>query len=409
MALIEPGPRSVGVATLLQEVADALQARLGAVAVHGELSGFTRAASGHCYFTLKDGSGQAAVLRCAMFRRAAALLDFHPQDGQQVLLRGRVTVYEARGELQCVVEAMQRLGQGALYELFLRQKARLEAAGLFDPARKRPLPAWPQTLAVVSSLAAAALQDVLTALARRAPQVRVVVVPSAVQGAEAPAQLVRALARANALPEVDTIVLCRGGGSLEDLWAFNDEQVVRAVAASAKPVVCGVGHETDLTLADLAADLRAPTPTAAAELAAPRRDEALAQLQARAQALQRASQRLLDRHAQRLDLLALRRSRLAALLQRQAQRLVHLQQRAQAALGAQLRLHAQHLQALGQRLQALDPRQVLARGYAWVTHPGGRPVTAAAHLQPGAALQAEWHDGRATLVVQQVQLQDPGA
>ena len=189
--------RAWSVAGLLLAVADALASRLGAVTVRGEVSGFTRAASGHCYFTLKDSEGQAALLRCAMFRRAASLLDFQPANGAQVELRGRITVYESRGELQCVVEAMSRLGEGSLYELFVKLKARLEAAGLFDASRKRPLPACPQALGVVTSLGAAALHDVLTAIARRSPQLRVVVYPCLVQGAEAPAQVVRAIAQAN--------------------------------------------------------------------------------------------------------------------------------------------------------------------------------------------------------------------
>ncbi|HNB46209.1 MAG TPA: exodeoxyribonuclease VII large subunit, partial [Burkholderiaceae bacterium] len=258
------------VAALVQAVGDSLQARFGAVAVRGELAGFTRAASGHCYFTLKAPDGSAA-LRCAMFRRAASLVDFAPADGQAVELRGRLGVYEPRGELQFVVEAMRRAGAGALMEQFLRLKAQLAGEGLFDPTRKRPLPAYPRRLGVVTSLGAAALRDVATALARRAPQVELIVYPAPVQGADAPALIAQAIATANRRAEVEALIVCRGGGSLEDLWAFNDERVVRAVAGSALPVVCGVGHETDVTLADFAADLRAPTPTAAAELAAPER------------------------------------------------------------------------------------------------------------------------------------------
>ena len=284
--------------------ADALAARFGAVSVRGELSGFSRAASGHCYFSLKDADGAQALLRCAMFRRAASLVDFAPGDGQQVELRGRLGVYDARGELQLVVESMQRVGAGALYEEFLRRRARLAAEGFFDESRKRPLPAHPQGLAVVTSTAAAALRDVLSTLQRRAPQVRVVVVPTPVQGADAPVAIAQAVAQANAIAVpagLQTLLLVRGGGSLEDLWAFNDERVVRAVAASALPVICGVGHETDITLADLVADLRAPTPTAAAELAAPAQEDALQALQQTALRLQRAMQRPLQLQAQRLD------------------------------------------------------------------------------------------------------------
>jgi exodeoxyribonuclease VII large subunit len=329
--VIEPfatAPRQAwDVGALLLATGDALQARFGAVTVRGELSGLTRAASGHCYFSLKDMAGASALLRCAMFRRAASLLDFDARDGQQVELRGRLTVYEPRGELQLVVEAMQRLGAGALYEQFLRLKARLEAAGLFDASRKRPIAPWPSTLGIVTSTAAAALHDVLAALARRAPQLRVVVYPSPVQGADAPAALVAALQLAGRRREVDTLLLVRGGGSLEDLWAFNDESLVRAIVASPIPVICGVGHESDVTLADLAADLRAATPTAAAELAAPARADALARLDMLADRLQRRVHQLFDTQAQRLDALALRLGGPAHAVAAQRQALVALDER----------------------------------------------------------------------------------
>ena len=421
--------RAWGVAALLLAVSDALQARLGAVTVRGEISGFMRAASGHCYFTLKDADGEAAMLRCAMFRRVAGLLDFRPADGQQVELRGRITVYEARGELQCVVEAMQPLGAGSLYELFLRLRARLEAAGLFDAARKRRLPTHPRAIGVVTSPDAAALRDVLTAVARRAPQVRVVVYPSLVQGPQAPAQLVAAIMLAGERTEVDTLIVCRGGGSLEDLWAFNDESVVRAVAGSRLPVVCGVGHETDTTLAELAADLRAPTPTAAAELATPVRADELARLDQLAARLQRGTRRRLDQQGQRLDRLALQMDRPAraldregARLQRQAVRLDHalqaVLQRQQAvqpvlmrrlvqAMAWQRARQADRLDRLALRLAACDPHQVLRRGYAWLADGQGRPVTGAAGLAAGDRLQAQWADGRAAVTVDAVDLGRP--
>ena len=416
-----PAGRAWSVAGLLLAVADALAARLGAVTVRGEISGFTRAASGHCYFSLKDSEGQSALLRCAMFRRAAGLLDFRPADGQQVELRGRITVYESRGELQCVVESLQRLGDGSLYELFLKLRVRLAAAGLFEADRKRPLPAHPRRIGVVTSLGAAALHDVLTAIARRAPHVAVVVYPCLVQGPEAPVQIVRAIEQANVRQEVDLLIVCRGGGSLEDLWAFNDESVVRAVAGSALPVVCGVGHETDTCLAELAADLRAPTPTAAAELATPLRSEALARLQALAQALRRAVQRRLDTQAQRLDRLALQIGRPARLLGQQSARLDRLRarhrqaldqvllqrqrrlddlaRRLQAAARQQLRASGERTERLALRLAANDPRQVLARGYAWLTDGSGRPVTQAAGLAAGRRLSARWADGSAEMQV----------
>ena len=414
-------PRAWSVAGLLLAVADALSARLGAVTVRGEISGFMRAASGHCYFSLKDSEGQAALLRCAMFKRAAGLLDFKPADGQQVELRGRITVYESRGELQCVVEAMQRLGTGSLFELFLRLKARLAAAGLFNAERKRALPTHPRQIGVVTSLGAAALHDVLTALARRSPQVGVVVYPSLVQGPDAPAQLVAAIALAEQRAEVDVLIVCRGGGSLEDLWAFNDEAVVRAVAACQIPVVCGVGHETDVTLAELAADLRAPTPTAAAELAAPLRSEALDSLTQLARTLRAAVGRRLDRQGQRLDRVALQIGRPARLLAQQAARLDALRARQTQALQqalasrqrrldelglrgvnglqSQRRQQAERLDRLALRLAALDPQRVLARGYAWLADATGRPVTQAAGLQAGATLSAQWADGRAEVQV----------
>ncbi|MBQ0959455.1 exodeoxyribonuclease VII large subunit [Ideonella sp. 4Y11] len=419
--MLEPVSRAWSVGALLLAVGDALSARFASVSVRGELSGFTRAGSGHCYFTLKDGSGAGATLRCAMFRRAASLLAFAPRDGQQVELRGRLAVYEARGELQMVVEAMSVVGAGSLYEEFLRLKARLEALGLFDAARKRALPALPRCVALVTSASGAALHDVVTTLARRAPYVQVHLVPSLVQGAEAPAALVRALATAAADPQAEAILLCRGGGSLEDLWAFNDERVVRAIAASPLPVVCGVGHESDITLADLAADHRAATPTAAAEQIAAALDELLVSLDTRARLLRRQVLRELDRHSQRLDLLGLRLRRPAQSIGLQRLALQRQGERLQAALREAGRQNAELLQVRGQRLQrtaqqgvavrrarlaelsaqlgALDPRRVLERGYAWITDADGQPVLRAQGLQPGQALTAVWADGEAGMTV----------
>jgi exodeoxyribonuclease VII large subunit len=430
MAEVAIEPRAPwGVAALLLAVGDALAARFGALSVRGEIASFTRAASGHCYFTLKDADGVAAGLRCAMFRRAAGLLDFAPADGQQVEVRGRLGVYDARGELQLVAEAMRPLGAGNLYEQFLRLKAKLQAEGLFDVARKRPLPAFVQRIGVVTSLGAAALHDVLSTLARRAPQVAVIVYPSPVQGADAPAALVRALALAAARREVDLLVLARGGGSLEDLWAFNDERVVRAVAASPLPLVCGVGHETDITLADFAADLRAPTPTAAAELAAPSQAELLTQLATLARRLSRQVSRRLEAQAQRLDARALQLARPAQALAPHQQRLDRLQARLRAGgialLGTQQRLavqlatrlrqaqqhrraQAQHrLAVLQARLDTLSPQRVLQRGYAWVADEAGRPIVSALALQPGQDVRAVWRDGRADVRVMAVGTDPP--
>lgn len=420
-------PRQVwSVGALLLAVSDAMQSRLGACTVRGELSGFTRAPSGHCYFTLKDAEGAPAMLRCAMFRRAAALLPFAPRDGQQVELRGRMAVYEARGELQFVAEAMRSAGAGALYEEFLRLKARLGAQGLFDEGRKRPIAAHPRGVGIVTSTAAAALHDVLTCLARRAPHVRVVVYPSPVQGAEAPAALAAAIGAAGRRAEVDTLLVCRGGGSLEDLWAFNDERVVRAIVASPIPVVVGVGHETDVTLADLAADLRAATPTAAAELAAASRDDLLEELRGFAHRLLRGQRRQVDHHAQRVDRVALQLARPGRLVARQGQWLDALEHRAKAALrggvaqsrrGPQTKaerlaraLHRRleregsRLATAAHRLQALDPRQVLARGYAWVTDAQSKPLVSVRQLTAGQRVTAVWADGSASAEVVDVRI-----
>lgn len=408
-----------GVSALIQAIGDTLAARFAQCVVRGEISGFTRAASGHGYFTLKDEHGGAS-LRCAIFRRALSQVDFTPGEGMLVEVRGNLSVYEARGELQMVVEGMQRAGAGALYEQFLRLKARLEAEGLFAPERKRPIGDFPSRVAVVTSLAAAALRDVLTALRRRAPHVEVVVAPCAVQGAEAPPQIVSALAQVvlshHAGIRFDTVIVCRGGGSLEDLWAFNDERVVRAIAHCPIPVISGVGHETDMTLADFAADLRAPTPTAAAELVARAQEQALAELGTLAQVMSHRVGQRLDGLAQRLDQAAMRLSRPAQALGRQRHDLALLEQRmlgaghrrlglaAQALPAWQARLaravsqrqsQAQHrVDALQNRLHALDPQRVLERGYAWVSDADGHAITKASQAGIGSTLDVVLADGR---------------
>ncbi|WP_374257376.1 exodeoxyribonuclease VII large subunit [Aquabacterium sp.] len=411
-------PRVWGVQALVQAVGDSLSARFGGCVVRGEISGFTRAASGHGYFTLKDEHGQAA-LRCAMFRRALSQVDFTPSEGMLVEVRGNLAVYEARGELQMVIESMRRAGAGALYEQFLRLKAKLEAEGLFASERKRAMPAYPKRVAVVTSLAAAALRDVLTALARRAPHVEVWIAPTSVQGAEAPAQIVSALAEVamahHAGQSIDAVLLVRGGGSLEDLWAFNDERVVRAVAACAVPVICGVGHETDVTLADFAADLRAPTPTAAAELVAKDRVELLNQLDGVQRHMTLRVQQRLDAAAQRLDQAAFRLSRPAQVLGRQRQQLALLEHRLLAACRDRVRWAGQNLPALDarmkrsvaltleraarqlqsshERLESLSPARVLERGYAWLQNEQGHPVVSAAEVAVGQPLQGVLRDG----------------
>jgi exodeoxyribonuclease VII large subunit len=416
------GVRAWSVAALLVAISDTLAARFGACTVQGELSGFTRAASGHCYFTLKDADGAAASVRCAMFRRAASLLDFTPRDGQQVELRGRVAVYEPRGEMQFVVESMRAFGAGSLYEQFLRLKAKLEGEGLFEPSKKRALPAFARSVGIVTSLAGAALHDMLITLARRAPQVQVIVYPSLVQGAEAPAALLSALNAAAQRNEVDVLIVARGGGSIEDLWAFNDERVVRAVAAMPMPVVSGVGHETDVTLCDFAADLRAATPTAAAELVAPEREALLGALAQTARQMQRSVARRLEMQAQRLDRLALQLARPGQAVSRAQQQLQVLSfrrerawsrareahvtaaarchERLQRAVTARLHTEQSRLAALGGRIGALDPTRVLARGYAFVLDEQQRPVVSAHAVKTGQALALRWHDGVAKVRVE---------
>ncbi len=410
------------VGSLVQAIADTLQARFNPVSVRGEVSGFTRAASGHCYFSLKDDAGQ---LRCAMFRRAAQGLDFSPAEGDLVELQGRLDVYGPRGELQLVVERLRRAGQGTLFEQFLRLKAQLEAEGCFDAARKRPLPAYPASIGVVTSPGAAALRDVATALARRVPHLPVVLYPAAVQGAQAPAELCAALdqayARHHASGESQVLLLVRGGGSLEDLWAFNDPALVRKLTEAPMPVVCGVGHETDFTLCDFAADLRAPTPTAAAELCAPARAECLADLDALERTLLRSAEAALDRRAQHLDRLAQRlgrpsarlgdaRSRLQTLEHRMArqlplewqarhQRLDLLAQRLPQALQREHARLGERLERSRQALALLDPKLVLQRGYAWLSDEQGHAITRAADTRPGQPVRAVLADGEVGMTV----------
>ncbi|MGH8714265.1 MAG: exodeoxyribonuclease VII large subunit, partial [Casimicrobiaceae bacterium] len=243
-----------------------VERQLGLAWISGEISGFTRAASGHCYFMLKDEQAQA---RCVLFRHKAQLLDVVLRDGAAVEVRATPTIYEARGEFQLNVEAVRIAGQGVLYERFARLKTRLEAAGWFRPERKRALPSSPKAVGIVTSRRAAALRDVLTTLGRRASGTAVIVYPARVQGGGAAAAIAAAIAAANAHAAVDVLIVCRGGGSIEDLWAFNEEDVARAVFESRIPIISGVGHETDFTICDFVADARAPTPTAAAALAAP--------------------------------------------------------------------------------------------------------------------------------------------
>jgi exodeoxyribonuclease VII large subunit len=428
-------PRIWEVGALCRAIADALEARFNPVAVRGEITGFSRASSGHCYFSIKDANGQ---LRCAMFRRAAGLLDFSPRDGELVEVRGRLGVYEARGDLQFIVESMQRAGQGALFEQFLRLKAQLEGEGLFDPRRKRTLPVQPRGIGLITSLGAAALHDVVTALRRRVPHIPVVLIPAQVQGAAAPQSMVTALRQMYALaegeapadgettPVVDVILLVRGGGSMEDLWAFNDEQLARTIVQSPVPLVSGVGHETDFTIADFCADLRAPTPTAAAELVAQPREVWLGALDLLADRLESAVQRQIDLRHQRLDQAAQRLGRPSGLAAREqlrlarcAQRLRHgmllnlerlaLKNQALEADFAQktarhIALQSDRLERARLRLELLNPHLVLQRGYALLTDSHGHAVTSVGQARLGDALRATLADGVLDVTVDQPRL-----
>ncbi|WP_269494198.1 exodeoxyribonuclease VII large subunit [Castellaniella sp. S9] len=380
------------VSQLNRQVARLLESGFPRVWVCGEVSNFTRAASGHWYFSIKD---ESAAVRAVMFRGRAQAVGFVPQPGERFEFRVQVSLYEPRGDYQVQVEALRRAGRGDLHEAFLRLRDRLAAEGLIDPARRRPLAPMPRAVGVVTSLAAAALRDVLSVMARRAPHVRVVVYPAPVQGREAAAQLCDALALAIARAEVDTLLLVRGGGSLEDLWSFNDEALARAIAASPIPVVSGVGHETDFTIADFVADLRAPTPTAAAELCCDSHAACEDRLRGALGALAVAQRRLLDRGAMRLDKAAAQLVSPAQRLRLQGQRLTAATQRLHAALAHRMESRAARLAAVHGRLEALDPRGVLGRGYAIVRGPSGAIVKNALDLNIGERIDVEFGTGRA--------------
>jgi exodeoxyribonuclease VII large subunit len=436
---------SITVSALNRAVAGLLSRSFELVRVRGEIANFSRAASGHWYFTLKDDRAQ---VRCAMFRGRNMLAEFAPRDGDAVEVLAQVGLYEPRGEYQLTVEAIQRSGAGQLYERFVRLRQRLQAEGLFD--RKRPLPAFPRAIGVVTSLQAAALRDVLATLSRRSPHVRVIVYPVPVQGEGAGERIAAMLQTVSRRGEVDAVLLVRGGGSIEDLWAFNEEAVARAIRACAVPVVVGVGHESDFTIADFAADLRAPTPTAAAELAAPDRVHWLQGVDERAAKLRRGLAARLQQWQQRLDYaqraLASPRAPLRALAARVdaltvraahavagrvararrrgdelAARLRHAAPRVQTsaqrlrerrlalAVAWRHRLQAEQgrLQTLAARLQALDPLAVLARGYALVADERGRVVADAARLAPGDLLRLRFARGAAAARVQDVEPEPP--
>ena len=423
----------LSVGELNRSVRDLLEHRYPLLWVKGEISNFILAKSGHAYFVLKDREAQ---LRCAMFRNRHQNLTWQPRDGMQVEVQGLVTLYEARGEFQLVAETMRQAGRGTLFEAFLRLKEKLEKEGLFAEGDKRPLAFLPRSIGIVTSIQGAALRDVLATLARRNPSAGIIVYPTVVQGEGAGAKIARAISIAASRRECEVLIVCRGGGSIEDLWAFNDEAVARAIRACPMPVVSGVGHETDFTIADFAADVRAPTPTAAAELVSPERDtllnhvstllttlrrRVLREIEDRAQSidhlsrrLQHPGQRLREREQylhqlnQRLGRAAHRAIEqqgwiLASLILRleqetprisvMAERVQNQSGRIDAAIHATLGRVSLHIEGLLSSLQILSPQRVLERGYSLVQDGTGRVVCDATHLKVGDPLEISFSRG----------------
>jgi len=408
------------VGALCLAVSDALQARFNPVNVQGEISGFTRASSGHCYFTLKDESGQ---LRCAMFKRAASQLTVGLKDGDKIQATGQLGVYAGRGDLQLVVERVRTQGRGSLFEEFLKIKAKLQAQGLFDESKKKALKPTPRAIGVVTSLDAAALRDVLITLKRRVPHIPVVVSAALVQGTQSAASLISALKSLYELPQVEVILLVRGGGSMEDLWSFNDEALAQVIASSPTPIVSGVGHESDVTIADFCADLRAATPTAAAELCAQSKESLEVELSSLQERFARSLWRVLDTQTQGLDHLQYRLGAPSGYAMKQMARLQILEQRLPPALRHRAQSSAHELEQLGQtlrravvsyaqtraqslerahlRLGLLDPSLVLKRGYAWLSDEHGTPITQAKGLKKGQSIAASLADGEVALEVRE--------
>jgi exodeoxyribonuclease VII large subunit len=367
--------------------------RLQDLWVAGEISNVSHPASGHLYFTLKDPS---ATLRCVMWRPEVSRLAGVPTEGQSVEVHGHISVYEQGGQYQLYADELRRAGEGALYQEFVRLKARLEAEGLFASERKRPLPPWPHRIGVVTSPTAAALQDVLNVIRRRFPLAEVILSPTPVQGEEAPAGIIAALETVNRISHPDVILLVRGGGSIEDLWAFNDEAVARAIVKSQAPVISGVGHEIDFTIADFVADRRAATPSAAAEIATP----AAVQLLARVAELRRAAARRFASQLQDLGqalsqlILSLQRNSPRARIQAGLQRVDELQRRSEGALRSGLALRQEAMKRLSQTLHAVGPQAVLERGYAVVQRSDdGSVVRTTGEVSPGDGIDVLVSDG----------------
>lgn len=392
------------VSALNRAVATSLERSFPLVCVRGEVAQFTKAASGHWYFSLRD---ELASVKAVMFKGRSALMDWIPKEGDQVEVNATVSLYEPRGDFQLRIESMARFGQGALYEAFLARKEKLSKEGLLDDARKRSLPSSINTIGLVTSLSGAVLRDVVVTLTRNAPRIRIRLYPSLVQGAEAPAMLMGALASADADDLVDVLMLVRGGGSLEDLWSFNDEALARKIAGLKKVIVVGVGHETDVTLADLVADIRAATPTAAAQLISAQDIQKMSHLSEMALRGRHGVGRRWQMAQQRLDLLAQKLKSPRESWQLRAQRLQAMRAGFAHAMTRQMQSYHVRIAGLSGGLAALDPTAILQRGYAIATDAQGEPVTDASKVAPRQALSLRLAKGLLDVRVERSQ-SDPG-
>ncbi len=395
---LEPAaaPKADSVSELTQRIKGVLEPAFQQVWVQGEISNYKPAASGHAYFSLKDAQ---SALSAAIFgwgaQRARGKYKFDLKDGLQVICRGRVTLYAPRGSYQLTIDSIEPLGAGVLQQRFEELKQRLALEGLFDSKRKRPIPLFPRTVAVVTSPTGAAIQDMLNILARRVPHVRVRVIPALVQGEGAARQVLQGLECVNRLKLADLIVLARGGGSIEDLWSFNDEALARAIVASAIPVISAVGHEIDFTIADFVADLRAPTPSAAAELLSGAWVESRGRLSENWTRLRQAMARMLQQHRLNLAHLSARVVSPRDKLRDSAQRCDELTLRMERAIAMQLERRRARLQLVSEKLDALSPLRVLERGYTIVHDPeeGGRVVRSTQEVPSGKRLEIRFKDG----------------
>ncbi len=367
--------------------------------VTGEVSNFTRAASGHWYFSLKDTGAQ---VRCVMFKGRNSYVDFVPREGDKIEARCTVTLYEARGDFQLTVEFVQRAGAGALFEAFERLKNKLALEGLFDASTKLPVPKHPKQIGIVTSPDAAALRDVLTTLHRRMPNIPVIIYPTPVQGKGAAELIANAIHTANQRAECDVLIICRGGGSIEDLWQFNEEIVARAIASCSIPTVSGVGHETDFTICDFVADMRAATPTAAAELVTPSREALLRSLSQLKLHLSKNMQFSLNQRAQALDYLARRLISPLQQIAQQKQQLSHITRRLQTAINQLLTVKQHNLLRLNQNLQHLNPQAVLTRGYAFVQDANGTIINNSAQLTKNQEVRLAFGTGSADATINKI-------